>query len=136
MRALVAEYLRRDGHDVLEVGDGARLLVRIGHQYRIHEPAEKIDLVVTDLRMPIITGLDILRGLRSAHCTTPVILMTAFGDQSIRNEVTDLGAILLNKPFPMAELQEKALQLLSSAADGSRSGIPDATPDRSKRAGA
>jgi DNA-binding response OmpR family regulator len=118
MRGLVAQCLRRDAHEVLEVGDGARLLVRIGRQYRMSEPEERIDLIVTDLRMPLITGLAILRGLRAAHCTTPVILMTAFGDDEIRREAAELRAVLLDKPFPMADLRATALELLGS--DGAR----------------
>jgi DNA-binding response OmpR family regulator len=115
MRGLVAQSLRRDSHDVYEVGDGARLLVRIGRQYRVHEPEDRIDLIVTDLRMPLITGVAILRGLRAAHCPTPVILMTAFGDDEVRREAAELGAVLLDKPFAMAELRARALELLERA---------------------
>jgi DNA-binding response OmpR family regulator len=112
MRGLVAQSLRRDSHQVSEVGDGARLLVRIGRQYRLPAPDDTIDLIVTDLRMPLITGLAILRGLRAAHCATPVILMTAFGDDEVRREAAELGAVLLDKPFAMAELRAQALELL------------------------
>ena len=115
MRGLVAQSLRRDSHDVYEVGDGARLLVRIGRQYRVQEPEDRIDLIVTDLRMPLITGLAILRGLRAAHCLTPVILMTAFGDDEVRREAAELGAVLLDKPFAMADLRAQALELLERA---------------------
>ena len=112
MRELVSESLRRDAYDVLTVGDGAGLLVRIGRQYRICEPEPQIDLVVTDLRMPVVTGLEILRGLRAARCPTPVILMTAFGDDHVRREATELGAVLLDKPFAMAALRAIAGDLL------------------------
>ncbi len=117
MRALVAQCLRRDSHHVFEVGDGGRLLVRIGRQYRSHEPEPRIDLLVTDLRMPIVTGLAILRGLRAAHCTTPVILMTAFGDDELRREAAELGAVLLDKPFAMDDLRAAALNLLERARE-------------------
>jgi DNA-binding response OmpR family regulator len=115
MRELVAQCLRRDQHDVYEVGDGARLLVRIGRQYRVHDPEEKIDVIVTDLRMPLVNGLAILRGLRAAHCTTPVILMTAFGDDEVRREAAELDAVLLDKPFSMAELRAKVTELVARA---------------------
>ncbi len=112
MRHLVSECLRRDEHDVLEVGDGGRLLVRIGRQYRRDDPEPHIDLIVTDVRMPLITGLEILRGLRAAECTTPVVLMTAFSDRETRREATDLRAVLLEKPFAMAQLRAVARRLL------------------------
>jgi two-component system cell cycle sensor histidine kinase/response regulator CckA len=117
MRALVAQSLRRDSHEVFEVADGARLLVRIGRQYRSHEPERRIDLVVTDLRMPVVTGLAILRGLRAAHCATPVILMTAFGDDGVRREAAELGAVLLDKPFAMDQLRAAARSLLERARE-------------------
>ncbi len=112
MRSLVSECLRRDDHRVLEVGDGGRLLVRIGRQYRRGEPEPHIDLIVADVRMPLITGLEILRGLRAAHCSTQVILMTAFGSADLRREAGDLGAVLLDKPFAMSLLRATAHELL------------------------
>jgi two-component system chemotaxis response regulator CheY len=116
MRSLVSQSLRRDGHEVFEVGDGARLLVRIGRQYNNDAPEPQIDLIVTDLQMPVVTGLAILRGLRAGHCTTPVVLMTAFGDEPTRREAADLGALLLDKPFAMDELRALVLDLLRGRA--------------------
>ena len=113
MRSLVAEALRRDGHDVTELVDGATLLVRIARQYRIKEPAEKLDLVVSDIRMPVISGIAILKGLRDAHCATPVILMTAFGDEATRREAEKLGAVLFDKPFKLAVLRQAVRDLLA-----------------------
>jgi CheY-like chemotaxis protein len=113
MRALVADALRRDGCRVIELSDGAQLLVRIARQYRHSEPAEPLDLIVSDVRMPVITGLEILRGLRDAHCTTPVILMTAFGDPSTRHEAEALGAVLMDKPLHLADLREAARRALA-----------------------
>jgi DNA-binding NtrC family response regulator len=91
------------------------LLVRIARQYRIKEPAEKLDLVVTDVRMPIITGLAILKGLRDAHCATPVILMTAFGDEATKREAEALDAVLFDKPFKLEVLRQTVRDLLARA---------------------
>jgi DNA-binding response OmpR family regulator len=41
-----------------------------------------------------------------------VILMTAFGDEQVRREAADLGAVLLDKPFAMADLRAMAVDLL------------------------
>ena len=76
----------------------------------------KIDLIVTDLRMPVVTGLAILRGLRAAHCEVPVILMTAFGDDAVRRDAAELGATFLDKPFAMSALRAKALEMLGLGA--------------------
>lgn len=112
MRALVADSLRRDDHQVVEVADGGRLLVRIGRQYATQELAPHIDLIVSDVRMPLITGLEILRGLRAAGCPTPVILMSAFCDRDLQREAKALDAVLLSKPFGMTVLRETAARLL------------------------
>jgi DNA-binding response OmpR family regulator len=118
MRRLVAEALRRDGHDVVELADGGRLLVRLGAQYRAHGPAAALDLVVTDIRMPVVTGLAIVRSLREAHNDVPVVLMTAFGDERTREEARSLGAVLLDKPFKLDELRRTVAGLLARASAG------------------
>jgi CheY-like chemotaxis protein len=83
MCALVADTLRRDGYDVTEVPDGEEVLDWIGRQDRDDEP---MDLLVSDVRMPVVTGLAILRALREAHSTVPVVLMSAFADAATRSE--------------------------------------------------
>ena len=118
MRTLVAEALRLDGHRVIELSDGAELLIRIARQYRQLEPAEPLDLIVSDIRMPVVTGLEILRGLRDAHCRTPVLLMTAFGDAVTRREAESLGAVMLDKPLRLADLREEVRRLLGVAPGG------------------
>jgi DNA-binding response OmpR family regulator len=113
MRSLVAESLRADGHTVIELVDGAQLLVRLARQYRLRDPEETIDLVVSDIRMPILTGLSILKGLRDARCETPVVLMTAFADSPDRQAALDLGAVVFDKPFKMADLRSAVRALLA-----------------------
>jgi two-component system response regulator (stage 0 sporulation protein F) len=112
MRSLVADALRLDGHRVVELSSGAELLIRVARQYRQLDPADPLDLIVSDVRMPVVTGLEILRGLRDAHCVTPVVLMTAFGDPATRREAESLGAVLLDKPLRLAELRQEVRKLL------------------------
>jgi DNA-binding response OmpR family regulator len=114
MRALVCDALTREGYEVTALPDGARLLVRIARQYRHLDPAAPIDLIVSDIRMPVVSGLEILQGLRDAHCRTPVILMTAFGDPALRRQVEALGALLLDKPVRIEEICARARQLLEA----------------------
>ncbi len=119
MRTMVADALRLDGHFVSELSDGALLLLRIARQYRRLEPADPLDLIVSDVRMPVVTGLEILRGLRDAHCRTAVILMTAFGDPATRHEAESLGAVMLDKPLRLADLRSEARRLLAVTSLGS-----------------
>lgn len=112
MRTLVAEAFRRDGQRVIEFANGLQLLMRLAHGYRRCEPHPHIDLIVSDVRMPTMTGLEILRGLREGRCTTPVILMTAFGDPGMRREAQSLGATLLDKPLAIDDLRREAYRVL------------------------
>jgi CheY-like chemotaxis protein len=116
MRTMVGDALRQDGYRVIELANGADLLVRIAHQYRYHEPDDALDLIVSDVRMPVINGLEILRGLRNAHCQTPVVLMTAFGDSATRDEAQKLDAVILDKPLELAVLRAEVRRLLAARA--------------------
>ena len=64
------------------------------------------DVIVSDVNMPGLSGLDVLAALRCADWTTPVILITAFGDQQIRAEAEALGAARrLDKPVDPGALR-------------------------------
>jgi CheY-like chemotaxis protein len=112
MRRVILETLQKDGYDVTEVADGGRLLVTIAGEIIHRDGAELVDLLVSDVRMPICTGLQMLEQLRAAHCRMPIILMTAFGDDKMRRQAHTLGAVLLDKPFQLAELRAAVARLL------------------------
>jgi DNA-binding response OmpR family regulator len=111
MRGLLAEALRKDGHDVIEAADGQRLLVAVVSA-GFRETTRPVDLVVSDIRMPLGSGLDILQALRAARWTNPVILMTAFGDDETRARAEALGARLVDKPFELRALRAAVRELL------------------------
>jgi DNA-binding response OmpR family regulator len=112
MRRVVIDCLRRDGYDVVDVTDGGQLLVRITEIYRLRPAPEPIDLILTDVRMPVCSGFDIIEGLREANWVTPVIIMTAFGDDEARARAAKLNAVLLDKPFEMSALRTHVQELL------------------------
>lgn len=96
VREVVVGYLRRDGHEVFEAGDGALAL-------ELFE-AERPDLIVLDLMLPQVNGLDILRKVRAAG-DIPVIMLTARADESDRVAGLELGADdYVVKPFSPREL--------------------------------
>jgi DNA-binding response OmpR family regulator len=118
MRALVAAALRGDGYEVVEASDGGRLLVAITDAYADGSAREAFDLVVSDVRMPVSSGLSVLESLRKASWTTPVILMTAFGDDATRSRAEALGAVLFDKPFDVDDLRTIALNLVQAGRQG------------------
>ena len=112
MRRIVAEALRADGYEVVELIDGGRLLVDIARRLKSGTGANSMDLIVSDIRMPVCTGLQIVSALRDAHWHTPVILMTAFGDAATRKHAETLQAVLFDKPFDIDDLRKVVASML------------------------
>ncbi len=96
VREVLRRYLTRDGHEVLEAGDGVTGL----NLARTANP----DLVVLDLMLPGMDGLDVCRELRRSS-TVPVIMLTALGEESDRVVGLEYGADdYVVKPFSPREL--------------------------------
>ncbi len=97
--------LRRDGYQVTSVSDGQDLLAAIQQR-----PAYGClpELIISDVRMPGLSGLQVVARLRETDCTTPVILISAFGDVETHAQAERLGATLLDKPFLLEELRQAA----------------------------
>jgi len=112
MRCVVAGALRSDGYEVVELPDGGRLLVEVAARIKAGGRGDSPDLIVSDIRMPVCTGLQILSAIRDAHWRTPVILMTAFGDERTRRDAESLAAVLVDKPFDLDDLRAAVANLL------------------------
>ncbi|MGD9922077.1 MAG: response regulator FixJ [Pseudorhodoplanes sp.] len=80
--------------------------------------------VITDVRMPDVSGLDLLRRLRELACTVPVIVMTGHGDIQLAVEAMKAGALdFLEKPFDDERVLAAVRQALEARrADSERSG--------------
>jgi len=113
MRALVVSALRKYGHEVVEVNDGGRLLVWIAREFTAVGSPCAVDLIVSDIRMPVCTGLQIVQSLRAAQWEIPVILMTAFPDLETRALALAMDALVLDKPFLMSDLRAAARSMLA-----------------------
>ncbi|MDG9709603.1 response regulator transcription factor [Streptomyces sp. DH10] len=110
VRQLVAYKLRRCGHEVTAVADGLAALQAVREL--------KVDLMLLDVVMPRLTGLEVLRELR-AHPTTaklPVILLTARTQETDVLKGLSAGADdYLPKPFSLGELTSRVQALLDRA---------------------
>jgi two-component system response regulator (stage 0 sporulation protein F) len=114
MRALVASALRRSGYDVVEARNGMEAIDHIAPT--VWTRRDGFEAIVSDVRMPDLTGLDLWVALRSTRFETPVILMTAFGDEELRAECRSLGATaVLDKPFDLDELHAAVQKAMPSA---------------------
>lgn len=113
MLALIARLLRDQGYEVVEISDGAILWDELRTCQLGAEDAREPDLIVSDVRMPGRSGLEVLALVRKSDWATPVILITAFGDRETHDHAYRLGAAqVFNKPFDLRHLIATARQLV------------------------
>ncbi|WP_430625846.1 response regulator transcription factor [Streptomyces sp. NBC_01264] len=106
---VVTGYLRRAGHTVESAADGPAALARAA--------LSRPDLVVLDLMLPGLDGLEVCRRLRAAGGPVPVIMLTARGDEDDRIAGLELGADdYVTKPFSPRELVLRVASVLRRAA--------------------
>jgi DNA-binding NtrC family response regulator len=108
MLIAINETLRRKGYCITTAGSGMEALCRLKEKY--------YGLVITDMRMPEVSGLDLLRKVKTLAPQTPVILLTAYG--TIQNAVDAMryGAYdYLLKPFSSESLEQAVRRALSAA---------------------
>jgi two-component system response regulator AtoC len=116
LRRVLAVQLSRDGYDVHAVADGEAALKILQEQY--------IDVVITDLRMPLLDGMELMRRALAQEPDLPVVIITAHG--TIDNAVAALksGAFdYITKPFDQNEVRNvvrKAIRTRALAADEAR----------------
>jgi two-component system chemotaxis response regulator CheY len=121
MRAFVRATLEEGGHfDVTEAANGFEALRLL--------PRERYDLVVTDINMPDIHGLELLSFMRKSdvHATTPVIIVSTEAAQRDRERGMALGAnAYLTKPFDPEALRATARRVVEAkrAESGAAHGI-------------
>jgi len=111
LRLLARRALDKDGHSLREASDGAEGLERIADW--------RPDLVVLDLVMPEMDGLEVLRRLRAEPATKllPVLVLTAHADETSTRAGFDVGATdYLTKPFSMPQLAARVRACLARAA--------------------
>lgn len=104
MCRLIATALRRAGYGVTMCANGINLLDHLG-SYIMRGGTHDYSLIITDIRMPGVTGMEVLEGLRHVHDAPPIVLITAFGDRETHREARRFGALaVLDKPFDLDHL--------------------------------
>jgi DNA-binding response OmpR family regulator len=117
IRDLVGSYLRNEGFDVDEAVDGETALARFAERAP--------DLVVLDLRLPGIGGLDVLREIRRTS-SVYVIVLTARADEADKLVGLELGADdYVTKPFSPRELVARVRAVLRRPRDGGDASVDD-----------
>ncbi len=109
----------------------SRALERVGYQVTAYEDSEmalaqldlfrRVDLVVTDLKMPRVTGMDLLKAVRSVNREAGVLMVTGHGTVETAVEAMRSGADdYILKPLDLFELRDRVRQILESRAPKSR----------------
>ena len=108
-RRLYKFLLTNGGYPVLEAEDGVAAL----EQLALHH----CDLVITDMNMPRMDGMDLIRAIRRDYSDIYVILITAFGTPDTEKQAMRIGANdYLAKPFDFEELERRVRAFFQSRA--------------------
>ena len=109
LKDLNSEVLRQYGYRVIEAVSGEKALEIAA------EHMGGIDLLLTDVVMPGLSGSDLARGLRASRPATKILYMSGYPDDAlVHHGVSDLSAAFIEKPFAPAALARKVREVLDS----------------------
>jgi DNA-binding response OmpR family regulator len=107
MRSLLNDFFLEEGFETDSISNGYEALGIL-----IKKP---FDLIMTDIRMPGLTGLDILPRIRKLQPGVPIIVITAFGSEEVHRRAYERGAtVYLEKPIHFKQLRELIHQMVFS----------------------
>ncbi len=117
-RELLVANLLADGHEVVAVANAVDLMDALA--VSLHATGSgRFDLVLSDVRMPGATGLQVFGGLTGLTQRPPVVFITAFGDEEVHRKARQMGALaVLDKPIDMDELRDYVKGVLAKAQKG------------------
>ena len=109
VRSLMRVMLKRAGYTVLVAQDGAQALQLAAE----HGPA--LDLLITDVVMPGMSGRQVVDRVRASYPTLPVLFISGYTDDAmVRHGIAEADTPFLQKPFTMSDLTRKVRQVLDS----------------------
>lgn len=107
IRLLLKEVFSKDKLHYFQAENGTKALEIIS--------AEKPDLILLDMKMPGMDGLELLRHIRELNMGAKVIMMTAYGELDMVAQASELGALShFTKPFDIEELRSEVIKQLAS----------------------
>ena len=97
LRRVLGAMLQRNGYEVVDAADGAEALERLD---------DDVDVIVTDLKMPRVDGMTVLRRVAAEHPNIPVVMITAFGSVGHAVEAVKAGAFdYIEKPYEQEQIR-------------------------------
>jgi len=107
MRSLLKDFIEEEeGYEADSVGDGSEAFRKLAKEH--------FDLILTDIRMPGLSGMDILPGLKKLQPRSLIIVITAFGSEEVYRRALERGAdSYLEKPIHLDELRKLMQKMVS-----------------------
>ena len=103
LREGIGEYLAEFGYTVIEAKDGREAISKFNHD---------INLIILDIQIPFVNGLDVLKEIRRKS-KVPVLILTAFSDEEYKIEAfTNLADVYIEKPFSLPVLKARIDSLI------------------------
>ena len=110
IRILLVEVFSSEGYETFQAANGKAALEIV----KMHAP----DLVLLDMKIPGMDGLEILKHINQMNPDIKVIMMTAYGELDMIKEATDLGALMhFTKPFDIDEMRQAVNMQLKGTAN-------------------
>ena len=107
IRSLLIDFIKDEGYEADSVEKGTYAFKKL--------MTGSFDLIITDIRLPGFSGLDILLGLKKIQPETPVVVITAFESEDAYSEARERGAnAYLEKPIQPKKLRELIHEMVSS----------------------
>lgn len=115
IRALVRKILRRQGYQVMEASNGEEALRLLA------EPGNKVDLLLTDVMMPGMNGVELSQQALQQHAGLKVLFVSGYTDESVLEAGQfPLGTAFLQKPFTLGSLLGKVREVLDGGGAARR----------------
>ena len=112
MRRLLARVLCDAGYEVIQCRHGMDVLKRF-EAFIIDKGSLDFEVIISDILMPGLTGLEILEDLHECRGFPPMILITAFGDEGVHARARKFGAAaMFDKPFEIDDLLSKVREIV------------------------
>ena len=106
LRSFVARALRMDGHDTVEAADGAEGLEALA--------VGDFDLLLSDIRMPVMDGIELTHKAAAAHPGLRILLMTGYAEQRERaDDLAEKIVDVVSKPFTLPDIRTAVARALA-----------------------